>query len=191
MDAENRITRLLLLYGEGDRSAFDDLYPLLLNELRQIAHLHLKRERGAHTLNTTALVNEAYMKLVDVNRVAWRDRAHFLAMAARAMRRILIDYARRHSALRRGGGERRPVSLNEIEIAVDEQAETLITLDSALERLAALNTRLAQVVECRFFGGLTEEETAVALSITDRTVRRDWVKARAWLQHELHTGIAE
>jgi RNA polymerase sigma factor (TIGR02999 family) len=124
------------------------------------------------------------MKLVDITRVDWRDRIHFLATASRAMRRVLIDYARKQRRLRRGGGIR-PMTLDEALVAADHQADTLLALDLALEKLATFNERLVRVVECRFFGGLTEDETAQVLGVTDRTVRRDWIKARAWLQDAL------
>ena len=148
-------------------------------EHRQLAH-----ERPGHTLETGALVHETYLKLVDQTRVEWRDRAHFFRVAAWAMRRILVDYARKYRALRRGGG-RQPVTLDEEEAGLAERGETLIALNDALDRLAKLNQRLSQVVECRYFGGLTEEETAEALGVTTRTVQRDWAKARGWLYLEL------
>jgi RNA polymerase sigma factor (TIGR02999 family) len=161
----------------------DRLFPLVYWELRRIAHGQLQREHPGHTLGTTGLVHETYLKLVDQTRADWQDRAHFFAVAARAMRRILVDYARRHRALRRGGGWR-SVTLTDEATAV-ERGEELIALDEALDRLATLNPRLSQVVECRYFGGLSEEETAKALGVTTRTAQRDWVKARAWLYQEL------
>ena len=177
------ITDLLLQLRGGNLEAMDRLFPLVYEDLRRIAHRRLQAERPGHSLGTTGLVHETYLKLVDQTRVEWRDRGHFFALAARAMRRILVDYARRYRALRRGGGLR-PVSLNE-DAALAEREETLLALDEALERLAALNGRLSQVVECRFFAGLTEEETAEALGVTTRTVQRDWAKARGWLHLEL------
>jgi RNA polymerase sigma factor (TIGR02999 family) len=161
--------------------------PLVYDELRRIAHRQLASERSGHTLSTTALVHEAYLRLVDQKRVQWSDRAHFFAIATRAMRRILVDYARRHRALRRGRGQR-PVSLEDSavgSVAAADRAEELIALDEALDRLATLDERLCRVVECRFFGGLTEVETATVLGVTARTVARDWVKARGWLYQEL------
>lgn len=178
------VTALLRDYAHGRREAFDSLFPVIYHELRHIAHGHMKREREGHTLNTTALVHEAYIRLVDITRVEWRDRVHFLSMAARAMRRILIDHARQHRAERRGGGVEL-LPLEEALVGADRQADTLLALDLALERLAALNERLVRVVEYRFFGGMTEEETAQALNVNQRTVRRDWVKARGWLQQAL------
>jgi len=179
-------------------AALERLMPLVYGELRKIAHRRLAAERAGHTLSTTALVHEAYLKLADQTRVEWADRAHFFAVAARAMRSIVIDYARRHRALRRGGGLR-PVSLDAVsdadaadagasggvEIAVAERADELVALDEALGRLAALDERLARVVECRFFAGLTEAETAEVVGVTPRTVARDWVKAKTWLYQEL------
>ena len=178
------ITDLLLQVSVGDPSAMDRLYPLVYEEMRQIAHRALQREHPGHTLGTTGLVHEAYLKLVDQTRVGWRDRAHFSAVAALAMRRILLDYARRYRRDKRGGG-RRALSLDESAVSLDERAENLVALDEALTRLSELSPRLGRVVECRFFGGLTEEEIAETLGVTTRTVKRDWVKARGWLYQEL------
>jgi RNA polymerase sigma factor (TIGR02999 family) len=168
--------------------------PLVYEELRRVAHHQLRAEPLGHTLSTTALVHEAYLKLVDQSRTEWQDRAQFFAIASRAMRRILIDYARRHRALRRGGGpdgaRPKPVSLDEAEIPVAERADALIALDDALERLARVDGRLARVVECRFFAGLTEPETAEALGVSRRTVAREWAVARGWLYQELSDGAA-
>jgi RNA polymerase sigma factor (TIGR02999 family) len=166
----------------------DRLFPLVYDQLRRIAHRRLQDERPGHTLGTTGLVHETYLKLVDQTRVEWRDRRHFFRVASMAMRRILVDYARRDRALRRGGGLDR-VALDEdaaaIEASIDARGERLLALDEALERLAAIDERLSQVVECRYFGGLTEEETAEALGTSSRTVQRDWAKARGWLYLEL------
>lgn len=150
-----------------------------------MAHRQLRAERPGHTLGTTGLVHETYLKLADHTQLDLRDRAHFFAIAARAMRRVLVDYARRYRTVRRGGDLRR-VSLSE-ETTATERGDTLVALDEALERLAALNSRLSQVVECRYFGGLTQEETAEALGVTTRTVERDWAKARGWLLLELRS----
>ena len=182
-DDRQSITDLLVQLRHGNPEAMDQLLPLLSAELRLMAHRQLRAERPGHTLGTTGLVHETYLRLVDQTQVEWKDRAHFLAVAARAMRRVLVDYARRYRALRRGGGLQR-VPLTE-DATVAARGEFLVALDQALERLAALNQRLSQVVECRFFGGLTEEETAAALGVTTRTVERDWVKARGWLYLEL------
>jgi len=162
----------------------ESLFPLLYDELRRIAHRQLGLERPGHTLCTTALVHEAYMKLADQTRAQFASRAHFLAVAAQAMRLILVEYARKVRADKRGGKWHR-LDLDDVEIPVEDRADALVALDGALERLAALNPRLSQIVECRFFGGMTEEETAEALGVTDRTIRRDWVKAKGWLLTEL------
>jgi RNA polymerase sigma factor (TIGR02999 family) len=178
-----QITDLLLQIRGGNSEAMERLLPLVYQELRRIAHRQLQGERPNHTLGTTGLVHEAYLKLVDQTRINWQDRGHFFRAAAGAMRRLLVDYARGYRALRRGGGYQR-ISLDD-DVAVVEQGEMLVALDEALDRLAGLNARLSQVVECRFFGGLTEQETAEALGVTTRTVERDWVKARGWLYREL------
>jgi RNA polymerase sigma factor (TIGR02999 family) len=177
-------TDILLEHRGGHRGALDRLFPLVYEELRVMAHRRLRGEPEGHTLATTALVNEAYLRLVDVTRVEWKDRAHFLAMASRMMRRVLIDYARMRAAERRGAGVH-ALPLEEALVVSDNDAESLVALDDALERLTALNPRLTQVVECRFFGGLSEDETAEALGVTTRTVQRDWVKARGWLAEAL------
>jgi RNA polymerase sigma factor (TIGR02999 family) len=182
--AQGTITDVLLELRDGGDAARDRLFGLVYDELRGIAHNALQREHTGHTLATTDLVHEAYLRLVDQTRVAWSDRAHFFAVASRAMRRILVDYARRHGTVKRGG-ERRRVPLLEDALTLDQRAELLVDLDDALGRLETLNPRLSQVVECRFFGGLSEQETAEALGVTERTVRRDWVKARGWLYREL------
>lgn len=184
MSGDHDITGLLLAWRAGDRDALDRLFPLVYDALRGIAHRQLRGEQPDRTLGTTALVHEAYLKLVDQSRVQWTDRGHFFAMAARAMRRILVDQARRRGALKRGAAPRR-VSLTDLPLAVEERADALIALDDALTQLSEVDERLGRVVECRFFGGLTEEETAEALGVTDRTVRRDWIKAKGWLQRVL------
>ena len=166
-----RITELLLELGHGDERAADVLVPLVYDELRRIASRQLSRVGSGHTLTPTGLVHEAYLRLVDQTRAQWVNRAQFFAVAARLMRRILVDHARRVRAGKRGGGWER-LALDDAQIPIEERAGELIALDDALERLAALNPRLSQVVECRFFGGMTEEETAAALGVTDRTVRR-------------------
>jgi RNA polymerase sigma factor (TIGR02999 family) len=178
------ITGLLLAWRGGDGSARDRLFPLVYEELQRIAHRQLGRERSDHTLGTTALVHEAYLKLVDRTRIQWDDRAHFFAVAARAMRRVLVEYARRHRALKRGAAPAR-VNLNDATLVADQRADILVALDDALSRLTEIDERVGRVVECRFFGGLTEEETAEALAVTPRTVRRDWVKAKGWLYQAL------
>jgi RNA polymerase sigma factor (TIGR02999 family) len=182
-DDREQITDLLLQVRAGNPDAMDRLFHAVYGQLRRIASRHLRGERPGHTLGTTGLVHETYLKLADQTRVQWQDRAHFYRIASQAMRRILVDYARRYRAQRRGG-ELRRVTLEENATAA-ERGETLLALDEALERLAVHNQRLSSVVECRYFGGLTEEETAEALGVTARTVQRDWAKARGWLYLEL------
>lgn len=183
-NASEPITELLLDLRSGDPSALDRLFPLVYQELRRVAHRQLRAEREEHTLGTTGLVHEAYLRLVDQTRTEYRDRRHFFALAARAMRRVLVDYARRYRAQKRGG-DKRPLSLDEAAMPAGHRAEDMLALDEALDRLAELDSRLSQVVECRFFGGLNEEETAEVVGVDPRTVRRDWVKARNWLSREL------
>lgn len=181
------ITDALLDVRIGAPEALARLVPLVYEELRGIAHRQLRAEPAGHTLSTTALVHEAYLRLVDQTRAQWADRAQFFAVAARVMRRILVDYARRHRALRRGGTHRQS-SLDDADaaaVAAAERGEELIALDEALDRLEALDDRLVRVVECRFFVGLTESETADVLGVTSRTVARDWVKVKGWLYDEL------
>lgn len=178
------VAALLEAFEGGDRRALDRLLPVVYDELRRIAHHELQRERADHTLSTTDVVHEAYLKLLDHGRVSSGEQVRFLAVAATAVRRALIEHARRRDAGKRGGGHR-PLTLDE-DIAGTDDSDHLLALDDALTRLANLDERLARVVECRYFGGLTEDETAAALGVTSRTVRRDWVKARAWLYRELH-----
>ena len=180
----NDITGLLVAWRGGDRAAFDRLFPLVYADLRQVAHRHLAGERSDHSFATTDLVHEAYLRLVDQRRVEWVDRAHFFSVAAQAMRRILIDHARRHQAQKRGG-KRQRITLEDGLAVADERADVLVALDEALDRLSEVDERLARVVELRFFGGLTEPETAEVLGVTDRTVRRDWVKAKGWLHQAM------
>ena len=181
------ITDLLLQVRQGNPDAMNRLFPLVYGELHGIAHRQLQGERPGHTLGTTGLVHETYVRLVDVARVDWKDRGHFFRVASTAMRRILVDYARRYATEKRGGN-RRPVTLDEDVMSVDDRADTLVALDEALDRLGKLDARLVRMVECRFFAGLTEEETAEVLGVTARTVRRDWVKAKGWLYQELGEG---
>jgi len=183
------ITEALCALRNGAPDAMDRLVPLVYEQLRRIAHLQLRAEPVGHTFSTTALVHEAYLRLVDQTRADWQDRGHFFAVASGAMRRILVDYARRYRAARRGGGDDgapvRPVPLDDTEIPIAGRADALVALDEALERLGRFDARQAHVVECRFFGGLTEEETAAALGISQRTVAREWVTAKGWLYQEL------
>jgi RNA polymerase sigma factor (TIGR02999 family) len=177
------ITELLVAWSGGDRSALDQLAPVVYEELRRLARALMARERPGHTLQTTALVNEAYLRLVDCNRMRWQDRAHFFAVSAQMMRRVLVDHARRQN-LKRGGGLRR-VSLDEAaDIGIDRAAE-FVAIDDALNTLAEIDPRKASVVELRFFGGLSVEETAEVLKLAPITVIRDWNMARAWLYREL------
>lgn len=166
------------------RETLDRLLPLVYEDLKRVAHNRLRTERPSATLNTTVLVHEVYPRLVDHVRIDWSDRSHLLVVASMAMRRILIDRARKKSAVRRGG-RRRQVPLNAIELSVEDRADLLVDLDEALTRLATVDERLGRVVEYRFFGGLTEQEIATALGVTERTVRRDWRKARAFLYGQL------
>jgi len=185
--ARDAVTAVLCA-GEG-RQTFDELLPLVYNELRRMAHGQLVRERRQRTLSTTDLVHEAYLKLVDQAQVPLKSRGYFFAAAARAMRQVLVDAARRRGRLKRGGGQA-PVELDESQLAVDEFAAEVSDLDEALDRLAAVFPRQARVVECRFFGGLSLDETAEALTLAPRTVKRDWALARAWLYRELGPGAA-
>jgi RNA polymerase sigma factor (TIGR02999 family) len=188
METTRAATDLLLQAHAGDAAALEQVLPLIYEELRRLAHRQLQREATGHTLSTTALVHEVYLKLIDQTRVQWVDRAHFMAIAATAMRRILIDRARGRRSEKRGGALRR-IPLESVELAAEERADLLLALDEALTRLKALDARQAQVVECRFFGGMTEEETAAAIGIGLRTAKRDWAKARSWLYQELYPNL--
>lgn len=191
-DTEPDVTALLRQMSGGSGEALDALVPLVYRELRSIAHRHLRREDPGHTLNTTALVHEAYLRLVDLRRVEWRDRTHFFAMASRMMRRILMNYARMRKRAKRGGG-RVPSPLQKGDLPIDENLDDLLALDEALRRLEAANERRCRVVECRFFAGLTIEETAEGLGVSPGTVKRDWRLARLWLNRELaaEPGLGE
>lgn len=178
------ITRLLVAWGQGDQTALERLMPLVYEELRRLARRHMNRQRPGHTLQTTALVNEAYLRLIDASQVQWQNRAHFFAVSAQLMRRILVDFARSRKSLKRGG-EARQVTLDDSLEVLSERGADLIALDDALNTLGAMNPRQSQIVELRYFGGLSEEEIAEALKISPRTVRREWSLARAWLYREL------
>jgi RNA polymerase sigma factor (TIGR02999 family) len=184
MSAQSEAAAVFEEVRKPRRESLDRLLPAVYEELRAIAHRHLAAHGHAGSLATTGLVHEAYLKLVDQARVEWSDRAHFLALASVAMRHLLVDEARSRAALKRGGARSR-VTLDEETLAVDDCAETLLAIDDALDRLAAAEPRLAKVVECRFFGGLSEKETAEALGVTERTVARDWIKARVLLRRAL------
>jgi len=180
----HEITQLLVNWGDGDQAALDELMPLVYNELHRLAHHYMRRERPGHTMQTTALVNEAYLKLVDQRNVDWQNRAHFFAISAQLMRRILVDQARSHAYAKRGGGAPK-LSLDEVADLSLVKAAELVALDEALEGLAAIDARQARVVELRFFGGLTIQETAEVLSLSSATIKSEWQTARAWLYHQL------
>ena len=186
MDQRGDITQLLDVANGGDADAMRTVLTLLHDRLRAMAHRQLANEAEGHTLETDGLVNEAFLRLLGVERVQWRDREHLLAIAARMMRRVLIDYADRRRAGKRGGGDS-AVTLDEALVAVEDGAEDLHALDEALARLEELNPRYSRIVECRFFAGLSIEETAEMLSLSPATVKRDWVTARAWLNRELQS----
>jgi RNA polymerase sigma factor (TIGR02999 family) len=179
------ITRLLRQHLAGEAEAFDRLVPLVYERLREIARRQLRRQSSAQTLDTTALVHEAYLQLVDETGVSWQDRSHFYAITARAMRRIVVDHVRQRVALKRGGGQAALEIDEDVVGGAVGEAELVIAVDRALDSLSAFNDRLSRLVECRFFAGMTEEETAEALGISLRTVQRDWIRAQAWLRREL------
>jgi RNA polymerase sigma factor (TIGR02999 family) len=184
------VTTLLRAWSQGDRSALDRLTQLIYDELRYLAHRYMRRERDGNTLQTTGLVNEAFMRLVDVNGIEWQDRAHFLAVSARIMRRILVEAARARASAKRGGGMARvehsaAFDFDALPATRADRASELCALDDALDTLARLDARRAQVIELRFFGGLSVEETADLLKVSRQTVMRDWKLARAWLAREL------
>lgn len=187
-NSSHDITVLLQAHVAGDSHALEQLLPQVYDELRRIARGRLRHERPDHTLATTDLVHEAFLKLVPLERVDWRSRAHFFAIASRAMRNVLIDHAERRHTAKRGGGVQ-AVSLDEATVASEHPLDDLIALGQALQRLEQLDQRQARVVECRFFGGLSLDETAEALGISAATVSRDWTFARAWLHHELGTAV--
>jgi RNA polymerase sigma factor (TIGR02999 family) len=170
--------------GSDAARALADSFPVIYEELRRLAHRNLRKEPSGHTFATTDLVHEAYLKLVDQTRVQWKSRAHFMAFAATAMRRILVDHARRRQTARHGGGLQ-PVRIEAVGIATVERAELVVALDRALDRLRDFDARQAKVVECHFFGGMTMDETADALDIGLRTAKRDWAKAKSWLYREI------
>ena len=182
-----QVTDLLVAWRGGDESALPQLIPLVYTELRRLAHRQMRHERGGHTLQTTAVVNEAYMRLIDLARVRWQDRAHFFAMSARLMRRILVDHARARNQLKRGGGAQQ-VTLDESLIGTAVPMD-LVALDDALQTLAKIDPRKSQVVELRMFGGLSVDESAAALQVSATTVMRDWRMAKAWLRRELQGHV--
>jgi RNA polymerase sigma factor (TIGR02999 family) len=181
------VTQLLQNWCRGDQTALDKLVPLVYDELHRLAHIYVVRERPGHTLQTSALVNEAYLRLINADRVQWQDRNHFFAISANVMRRILVQFARSRGSRKRGGGAGQ-VELDEALIPSPERDADLIALDDALTALAAIDPREAKVVELRFFGGMSVEETAEVLQLSGMTVKRDWNHARAWLLQELKRG---
>jgi len=187
--AAGDISMLLRAWSGGDQKALDRLAPVVYDELRRLARRYMRRERPGHSLQTTALVNEAYVRLVDYERMQWQDRAHFFAVSAQLMRRILVEHARRHN-LKRGGGVQR-VSLDEAAVVGGGRPADFVALDDAMNALARLDARKAQVVEMRFFGGLSVGETAEVLKVSSITVKRDWSTAKLWLYRELAGGAAD
>jgi len=184
IETTNEITGLLLAWNDGEQTALEKLVPLVEVELRRLARTYMRRERAGHTLQTTALINEAYVRLINARRVSWQNRAHFYGIAARVMRRILVDFAREKSYQKRGGGAFQ-VTLADALAVTPNLNPDLLALDGVLNELARVDERKAQVVEMRFFGGLTERETAVALNVSPETARRDWRLAKSWLLRRL------
>jgi RNA polymerase sigma-70 factor, ECF subfamily len=183
------ISKLLRAWSHGDQTAVNGLTLMVYEELRRLAHYYMERERPGHTLQTTALVNEAYMRLVDYKRMQWQDRAHFFAVAGQVMRRILVDHARSHN-IKRGAGVQH-VALEDVAVVSGDRTSDLIALDDALNALARLDPRKVQIIEMRFFGGLSVEETAEVLKVSPATVRRDWSIAKFWLYRELGGGSGD
>jgi RNA polymerase sigma factor (TIGR02999 family) len=179
------VTRLLIAWGNGDQAALDELLPLVYQELHRLAARHLSRERSGHTLQTTALIHEAYLRLIEQKAVQWQNRAHFFAVAATLMRRILVDHARARQYQKRGGGAQQVTFDEALEVS-DERAAEVVALDEALTALAEFDQRKSQMVELRFFGGLSIEETAEVLQVSPGTVMRDWTLAKTWLQREIN-----
>jgi len=184
------VTQLLADWGKGDRSALDKLFPLVHAELRRIAQRQMNQERAGHTLQATALVNEAYLKLVGQQELEWQNRAHFFAVCAQMMRHILIDHARAHARDKRGGGAIQ-VSLNDVAALAEDQASYFLALDEALRLLESLDPQKGKIVELRYFGGLSIEETAEVLNISPRTVRREWQRSKAWLYRMISEGTED
>jgi RNA polymerase sigma factor (TIGR02999 family) len=184
----DNVTQLLLDWSEGDKNALNRLIPLVEDELKRMARHYMKRERQGHLLQTTALVNEAYLRLVDQRRAKWQNRAHFFGIAAQLMRRILLDYAKSNRRVKRGGKEAQQISLSEVAVLSKEESEELISLDLALDKLAQADERKSKIVELRYFGGLSSEEVAEVMNISLSTVERDWSIAKAWLRREIGDG---
>lgn len=186
----HKVTQLLLAWGHGDQAARDELMSVVYQELHRLAHHHMKREPPGHTLQTSALINEAFLRLVNQREVQWQNRAHFFGIAARMMRRILVDYARSRRYAKRGGGVSE-ISLDEALTVSDERSNDVVVLDEALERLTEFDPRKGQLVELRYFGGLSIDETAEVLSVSAGTIMRDWTLAKAWLRRELSNNSGE
>ena len=182
--ASHEVTQLLLAWSAGDQAALEQLMPLVYAELHRQAKRYMRNERAGHTLQTTAILNEAYLRLVDNTKPVWQGRSHFIAAAAQLMRRIMVDHARERHSLKRGGGALK-VTLDEAALVTETRSEELLALDEALENLAAQDPRKSQIVELRYFGGLTVEETAEFLKLSQRTVEREWTMAKAWLYRAL------
>ena len=185
MQSSEGITQLLIDWSHGDQAALEKLMPLVYDELRRLATNYLRRERGNHTLQPTALVNEAYLKLVDQRNAKWQNRAQFFGISAQLMRRILVDHARQHTAAKRGGSKQQRLSITSAERVVKQPEIDLLALNEALDELTIMDPQQAQIVELKFFGGLSIEETAEVLGISHATVERDWKLARAWLRRQL------
>lgn len=181
---KSEVTRILHEWKAGDSGAPERLMPYVYDELKRQARFCMSRERSDHTLQPTALVHEAFLKLADVSGIDWQDRGHFFAIAARLMRQILVDHARQHSAAKRGSGRVR-LSIDDVDVPVEERAETILIVNDALDRLAAFDSKQSQIVEMRFFGGLTNSEISQSLEISERTVAREWRSAQLWLLREL------
>ena len=188
--APQEVSQLLVEWRNGDQQALDRLMPLVYDELRRIAGRYMKRERSEHTLQTTALVNEAYLRMVDQKNVDWQNRAHFFAVAASVMRHLLVDHARARGRARRGADPQQ-VSLDEAALISEQKGEEMIALDEALTKLAAIDARKVKIVELRYFSGLSAEETATVLGVSEITVKREWLKAKAWLYRELSQGMSD
>ena len=185
MRSSEGITQLLIDWGQGDQAALEKLMPLVYSELRRLAGNYLRRERAEHTLQPTALVNEAYLKLIDQRNAKWQNRAHFFAISAKLMRRILVDHARQRQAVKRGGSDQERLSITSAETILKQPAIDLLALNEALDELAHMDPQQGRIVELKFFAGLSIEETAAVLGISHATVERDWKMARAWLRRQL------
>jgi RNA polymerase sigma factor (TIGR02999 family) len=188
--SDENITKLLQEHTAGNHAVIDKLIPLVYEEMKQMAHHRLRGERSDHTFNTSALVHEAYLQLIDFDRIDWKNRDQFYGIASRVMRNILVDYAVKRNAQKRGGNRKR-VMLRESDVVADQNLHDILSIHQALEKMANIDERQVRVVECRFFGGLTIKETAAALDISEATVNRDWKIARAWLNRELNDSTPE